>query len=64
MDTVFDGSTVLIDVDTQRDFMEEGGALYVPNAKSIKLILETLTRIAEDNKRSVLKTYDSHQTDC
>ena len=38
------------DVDTQNDFMNPSGALYVPDAESIKPNLKKLTDHAKKNK--------------
>ena len=52
---------VFVDVDTQCDFMNEDGALYVPGAEEIKPVLKKLTKLAKDEKIPVLKTMDWHE---
>jgi nicotinamidase/pyrazinamidase len=47
-------------VDTQRDFMDEAGALYVQGAKTIRPNLKRLTDIAKDNNIQVVNTGDCH----
>lgn len=52
---------VFVDVDTQCDFMNNDGALYVPGAEEIKPLLKKITKIAKDEKIPVLKTMDWHE---
>src|SRR5512135_1494803 len=52
-----------IDIDTQRDFMLPGGALYVPRAETLLPALERLTRFAVDNGIPLISTMDAHETD-
>ncbi|MHC4941399.1 MAG: cysteine hydrolase family protein [Planctomycetota bacterium] len=54
---------IFVDVDTQRDFMEENGALAVPGAPEIVGNLEELTRIAQRHRIPVLATLDTHGAD-
>ena len=42
------GPLVFVDIDTQRDFLEETGALYVPGSRSIVPNLERLTGYAAE----------------
>ena len=51
---------VFYDVDTQHDFMDEDGALYVPGAEGIKPALEKLTAYAKDNGVPVIGSVDRH----
>lgn len=51
---------VFVDVDTQCDFMNPGGALYVPGAEQIKEVLAKITKLAKDEKIPILKTFDCH----
>ena len=51
---------VFVDVDTQNDFMNDGGALYVPKAEFIKPVLKQLTDYAVENNILVLATADCH----
>ncbi|MFW9852720.1 MAG: cysteine hydrolase family protein [Candidatus Thorarchaeota archaeon] len=48
------------DVDTQRDFMEPEGSLYVPGAEKIKENLGKLTQYARLNKIRILGSVDFH----
>ncbi len=47
-------------VDTQKDFMNENGALYVKGAEEIKPILKEITEYASINKIKVVSTADCH----
>jgi nicotinamidase/pyrazinamidase len=51
---------VFVDVDTQRDFMEPGGALYVPGASEIVENLRRLTDFARKNQIPIIATADAH----
>jgi nicotinamidase/pyrazinamidase len=52
---------LFVDVDTQCDFMDENGALYVPGAMEIRETLAKLTKLAKsDNKITLMKTMDRH----
>lgn len=51
---------VFFDVDTQNDFMNKTGALYVPDAELIKPNLNLLTDYAIKNKVLVLGSVDRH----
>ena len=48
------------DVDTQKDFMDKTGALYVPNAEEIKSLLAVLTEYASANGIQVMGSVDRH----
>lgn len=50
-----------MDVDTQKDFMNPDGALYVKGAESIKPNLKKLTDFARENNIMVVNTCDSHE---
>jgi nicotinamidase/pyrazinamidase len=56
-------SIIFVDVDTQRDFMEEGGALAVAGAPEIVDKLAGLTNLARRYKIPVLATQDTHSPD-
>lgn len=58
-----DGPLVFIDVDTQRDFLEPTGALYVPGSVEIVPNLERLTRFARANRIPILATACAHHPD-
>lgn len=51
---------IFYDVDTQKDFMNSDGALYVPDAESIKPNLGLLTEFARKNKIPILGSIDRH----
>ncbi|MGH7633029.1 MAG: cysteine hydrolase family protein [Gemmatimonadaceae bacterium] len=48
------------DVDTQRDFMDHDGKLYVPDAESIKPNLKRLTDYAHDRDIHIVASSDDH----
>jgi nicotinamidase/pyrazinamidase len=52
-----------VDVDTQRDFMNSGGALYVPGAERIIPNLRRLFDFARKNQISILSSVDAHFPD-
>jgi nicotinamidase-related amidase len=52
--------TIFFDVDTQNDFMNGNGALYVPDAESIKPTLEQLTKYACEKGIPVFGSVDRH----
>jgi nicotinamidase/pyrazinamidase len=49
-----------LDVDTQRDFMLSGGALYVPGAEKIVPKLRRLFDFAQKNEIAILSSVDAH----
>ncbi|MFH1308198.1 MAG: isochorismatase family cysteine hydrolase [archaeon] len=51
---------IFYDVDTQNDFMNKDGALYVPDAELIKPNLKLLTDYAIKNKIPILGSVDRH----
>src|SRR3989339_460088 len=51
---------IFYDVDTQNDFMNADGALYVPAAELIKPALAKLTDYARANNIPVLGSVDKH----
>lgn len=52
--------TIFFNVDTQFDFMNPEGKLYIKGVESIILNLYRLTRYADKNKLSVINTGDCH----
>jgi nicotinamidase/pyrazinamidase len=48
------------DVDTQHDFMDADGKLYVPDAESIKPNLRRLTEYAHERELSIVASADHH----
>lgn len=51
---------IFYDVDTQNDFMNKNGALYVPDAEIIKPNLKLLTDYARENFLPVVGSVDKH----
>ncbi len=51
---------IFFDVDTQNDFMNADGALYVPDAEFLKPILKELTQFALKNDIPIRGSVDSH----
>jgi nicotinamidase/pyrazinamidase len=57
------GPLVFLDIDTQRDFMDENGALYVTRSSEIVANLALLTQFATRNAIPILATACSHRSD-
>ncbi len=57
------GPLVFVDIDTQRDFLEESGALYVPGAREIVANLSRLTRLAVEQAIPIVATACCHTPD-
>lgn len=57
------GPLVFVDIDTQRDFLEESGALHVPGSRSIRPNLGRLSRFASDRGIPVVATACNHSPD-
>ncbi len=53
-------TTIFYDVDTQRDFLLPGGALYVPGADRIIPALAELTKIAREEQIRIVCSVDRH----
>jgi nicotinamidase/pyrazinamidase len=51
---------IFFDVDTQYDFMDPAGALYVPGAETIKSNIERLLRAAGEKKIAVISSRCAH----
>src|SRR5262249_34027907 len=60
---MLEGPLVFVDIDTQRDFLEESGALYVPSSLSILPNLARLSRLAERRRIPVVATACCHSAD-
>jgi nicotinamidase/pyrazinamidase len=60
---VLPGPLVFVDIDTQRDFIEPTGALYVPGAIEIIPRLARLTQFALNRGVPILATACSHRPD-
>lgn len=56
-------NTIFWNVDTQVDFMEPGGKLYVQDAEKLKPVLKKITKLAEDKSVFVVSTADYHHAD-
>lgn len=52
--------TIFWNVDTQRDFINKNGALYVKDAELIKPCLKEITEFARKEKITVVNTADCH----
>ena len=55
--------TVFVDIDTQFDFMNPNGALYVPDAEDIIDNIKKLFDYAKEHKIKILSSTDAHQVD-
>ena len=55
--------TVFVDIDTQFDFMNPNGALYVPDAENIIDNIKRLFDYAKKYKIKILSSTDAHQVD-
>src|SRR4051812_1582812 len=60
---MLDGPLVFVDVDTQRDFLEPGGALYIPGSERIEPNLGRLTTCARSRGIPILATACAHTPD-
>jgi nicotinamidase/pyrazinamidase len=60
MERMFAGSQVFVDIDTQRDFLEPSGALFVPGSEAIVRNLARLTRCALLHQIPILATACAH----
>ncbi len=55
--------TVFLDIDTQFDFMDPGGSLYVPGAEDIVDNIKKLFDYAKEHKIKILSSTDAHTVD-
>ncbi len=55
--------TVFVDIDTQFDFMNPNGALYVPDAEGIIDNIKRLFDYAKEHKIKTLSSTDAHNVD-
>jgi nicotinamidase/pyrazinamidase len=60
---MLDGRLVFLDIDTQRDFLEPAGALYLPGSEAILRNLARLTETARTQSIPVLATACAHTAD-
>jgi nicotinamidase/pyrazinamidase len=56
-------TTIFVDIDTQHDFMDPRGALYVPGAEQIVPNLKRLLAAAIEHRIPVVSTADHHAAD-
>jgi nicotinamidase/pyrazinamidase len=54
--------TVFVNVDTQKDFMDENGTLSIKGANEIRENLKKLTLYARSKNITIVNTADSHKT--
>lgn len=57
------GPFVFVDIDTQRDFLETSGALYIPGSERILSQLAKLTEFARTHEIPVIATACAHHED-
>ena len=55
--------TVFVDIDTQFDFMNPKGTLYVPDAEDIVDNIKKLFVYAKEHKIKILSSTDAHTVD-
>jgi nicotinamidase/pyrazinamidase len=60
---MLEGPLVFVDIDTQRDFLEPSGALFVPGSEAIVANLARLTDFARRQGIPVLATACAHEVD-
>jgi len=60
---MLEGPLVFVDIDTQRDFLEPAGALFLPGSNEILPNLARLTRFATNHHIPVLATACAHVAD-
>src|SRR5208337_4207265 len=60
---MLEGPQVFVDIDTQRDFLEPTGALFVPGSTVLVPHLARLTRFASDQRIPILATACAHTPD-
>ena len=53
-------STVFVDIDTQNDFLDFKGSLYIPESENIRPNLAKLINFAIENNITLISTMDSH----
>jgi nicotinamidase/pyrazinamidase len=58
---MLDGSLVFVDIDTQRDFLDPSGALFIPGAEVILPNLARLTDFARERNIPVIATACAHR---
>jgi nicotinamidase/pyrazinamidase len=63
LEAMLEGPLVFVDIDTQRDFLDPDGALYVPGSVEILSNLAQLSRFAAEHHIPILATACAHGTD-
>jgi nicotinamidase/pyrazinamidase len=63
LDARLEGPFVFVDIDTQRDFLEPSGALYVPDSTEILYNLAGLTCFALEQQIPIIATACAHSLD-
>ncbi len=58
---MLDGPLVFVDVDTQRDFLDPDGAVYVPGSTAIRPALARLTAFAREHGIPILASSCAHE---
>ena len=53
-------NTIFVDVDTQSDFINASGKLYIDDAECIKTNLRKINDLAKEQNITVIKTMDAH----
>ncbi len=54
---------LFFDIDTQNDFIEPSGALYVPGAETLKPVYQKISVFAKERGITVLASADAHPKD-
>lgn len=54
---------VFVDIDTQNDFLDYNGSLYIPGSENIRPNLKLLIDFAVNNNLKIISTMDSHAED-
>ncbi len=55
--------TIIVDVDTQRDFMLQEGALYVPSDAAVRMSIARVLQTAQRQGTPIIGSVDSHAYD-
>jgi len=63
MGNIVKNKTVFVDIDTQFDFMNPKGSLYVPDAETIIENIRKLFSYAKELKIKILSSVDAHKVD-
>lgn len=60
---MLEGPLVFVDVDTQRDFLDPNGTLFIDGSEAIRPNLARLTAFARDHQIPILATACAHESD-